>query len=269
MPLQEDRRPMQLCFFGREACAPGHSFGPFIREQYLIHFILAGRGEYRAGGENHALTAGDGFLILPGEVTFYRADQKDPWEYAWVGFQGGETPGILAHCGLDASPGDGARLTFRCASPRLAPLLRELCRQPANLGEYEKLGYLYRLFALLAEERPAAPVPAEQYLQKAVGVIQSRYESNLRVADVAAAVGVDRTYLYRLFMKGFGVSPQEYLISYRVKMAEELLRRTDYSVAQIAAGCGFPDSASFSRHFCARMGVPPGRYRRSVWEEKR
>lgn len=50
---------------GYEDCAPGHSYGPVLRNGYLIHYILKGQGIYKARGRFSALV-GDAFLICPG-----------------------------------------------------------------------------------------------------------------------------------------------------------------------------------------------------------
>ena len=79
---------LEIYFCGREQCAAGHSFGPAVRPHYLIHFILSGKGRYHVNGDAYHLQAGDAFLIYPGETTVYEADEKNPWEYAWIGFGG-------------------------------------------------------------------------------------------------------------------------------------------------------------------------------------
>lgn len=73
---------------GKEACAPGHSYGPAARSGYLIHYVIRGRGLYRTRERTWRLTAGDAFLIVPNELIYYEADREDPWEYTWIGFQG-------------------------------------------------------------------------------------------------------------------------------------------------------------------------------------
>ena len=214
---------LRLYFFGSEKCSPGHSFGPFIREHFLIHIILSGQGTYHAAGKTFHLSGGDGFLILPDEVTLYQADLDNPWEYAWLGFNGRDIPDILNHCGLDSQIcSDSCRLTFHCDSPLLIPLLRSLCLESRQINEYEKLGYLYRFFALLSGGESSSFTPSGQYLEKAAEFLRNHYDSDLKISQVADYIGIDRTYLYRLFMEGFGISPQRYLIDYRVKMAEEL-----------------------------------------------
>lgn len=66
---------------GYEDCAPGHSYGPVLRNGYLIHYILKGQGIYKARGKIFRLGPGDAFLICPGELIYYQADMKEPWSY--------------------------------------------------------------------------------------------------------------------------------------------------------------------------------------------
>ena len=72
--------------FGREDCDPAHSFGPAIRNHYLFHYILSGKGTFiwqdRKGRDNTAvLRAGQGFLISPRQITTYIADERIPWDW--------------------------------------------------------------------------------------------------------------------------------------------------------------------------------------------
>ena len=71
---------------GVEACAPGHSFGPAVREYFLLHYVVRGKGIFRRGKREYTLQAGEIFVIRPGEVTYYEADMRAPWEYMWAGF---------------------------------------------------------------------------------------------------------------------------------------------------------------------------------------
>ena len=63
---------------GYENCAPGHSYGPIMRNGYLIHYVLSGKGIYKARGGIFRLKAGDAFLICPDELIYYEADKHDP-----------------------------------------------------------------------------------------------------------------------------------------------------------------------------------------------
>ena len=81
--------------FGMERNYPSHSFGPNIRDYYLIHFILEGKGVFINPKKQYELEKGDAFLIRPGEVCTYKADNDEPWTYIWIGFNGNMSFKIL------------------------------------------------------------------------------------------------------------------------------------------------------------------------------
>ena len=55
-------------------------FGPSVRNQYIIHYVLSGKGYYN-GNE---VKKGEGFLITPGLYEEYYSDEIDPWGFVWI-----------------------------------------------------------------------------------------------------------------------------------------------------------------------------------------
>ncbi len=80
---------------GREQCKALHQWGPGIRNFYLIHHVVSGTGIYKVGKRSFEINAGNTFLIYPNTEITYIADQNDPWEYYWVGFQGNDARIII------------------------------------------------------------------------------------------------------------------------------------------------------------------------------
>ena len=61
---------------GFQKCDPLYQWGPGIRDHYLIHYIISGRGYYKLGQQTYELNAGDTFLVYPNtEVTYYAAEE--------------------------------------------------------------------------------------------------------------------------------------------------------------------------------------------------
>ena len=87
-------------YCGYEKCEGGHFWGPAVRNQYLLHYVISGKGTYTVGEETYTLHANECFLIRPGERTYYIADREDPWEYMWVAFDGFDVLEILRRTGL-------------------------------------------------------------------------------------------------------------------------------------------------------------------------
>ena len=261
---------LYLCYCGYAKCEPLHSFGPAVRSNYLIHYILEGKGHYRAGGKRYNLQAGQGFLIEPGTKIFYEADEKDPWTYLWVGFHGRRAEEYLRDAGL----GDG-RLIF--CSERGEELKKLVVRMLKNYtitatDQFLLEGSLYLFLSILAEDTARSPAQEHgvdnMYIKKALGYIQDNYGHSIRVADIAEYVCINRSYLYTLFREHVGSSPQEYLSDYRLARAEEFLKGMELSVESVDYSCGYRDPAAFGRAFKEKNGITPLQYRKRYRTEQ-
>jgi AraC-like DNA-binding protein len=256
-PLSND---LTLYHCGYELCKPSHSFGPAIRPHYLIHFVISGKGEYHVQGKTYRLTKGNAFLITPGITTIYTADEKDPWEYCWIGFDGYEAKNILRDCDLSET-----NLIFTDQSNGL--LLENLLSLIQNFSEGlgNELTYLGQLYLCLSHMRglkeKSTKLIYESHITKAMDYIHHNYTYDIKISDVAKYLSIDRTYLYKLFMIYKKVSPQQYLINYRLGIAKKLLMETNLSVTEIAYSCGFRDTPSFNKHFKNRINITPLKYR--------
>ena len=95
--------------------------------------------------------------------------------------------------------------------------------------------------------------------------IKKNYNTPIKINDLAHDFNISRNYLYTLFKKTYGVSPQEYLLMRRIEKAKQLLSNntTDLSVKQISIAVGFENPLYFSRVFRARTGFSPTQYRKN------
>lgn len=254
------KRSVSIYYCGREKCKPGHYFGPAVRPHYLIHFILNGKGIYQAGDKVYPVSKGEAFLILPNEITYYEADGEAPWEYAWAAFDGEESDGLLWSAGLKKD-------NLVCSIYRLEECRRYLEKmterfQQSGHHEYELIGLFYLVFSTVAKtdynERKA---PEQGYLDKALSYIRQNYSYDINVSDIARYVGIDRTYLYKIFKKHKNISVKKYLIQYRMLESKDMINNTDYTMTEIALSCGFNDLPTFCRLFKQAEGMTPTQYR--------
>ncbi len=92
--------------------------------------------------------------------------------------------------------------------------------------------------------------------------IHEHYNQQISINDIAKAYNIDRTYLYKLFMQHIQMSPQEYLLKYRIEKACEQLRFTKLSLTDIAYSVGFQDYSGFSKQFKKYSKISPRNYRK-------
>ena len=62
-------------------------------------------------------------------------------------------------------------------------------------------------------------------------------------------------------MKELGISPQNYILSYQLKVDGQLVTNSDLPIREIASACGFSSSASFAQQFYRTYGRSPRKFR--------
>jgi AraC family transcriptional regulator len=100
-------------------------------------------------------------------------------------------------------------------------------------------------------------------LKRVLDAIEDRLADDLSLFDLAQEACLSPYHFSRRFQQTIGMSPHRYVVTRRVKAAQDLLARTDQSLVTIALDTGFGGQANFNRTFKAVTGQTPGQYRRS------
>jgi AraC-like DNA-binding protein len=106
-----------------------------------------------------------------------------------------------------------------------------------------------------------ATVPAARHLVRARDLADARFADRLTVADMAAAAMLSPAHFSREFTKAFGETPHQYLLTRRLQRASELLRHTDWTVAEICMQVGLGSVGSFTSSFRRMFEMTPTQYR--------
>ena len=242
-----DINPVQC---GWHHCDPGHSFGPAVRDYYLLHFVISGRGQFISHGRTLSLREGQIFVIRPGETTTYRADEKAPWHYIWIGFECGPQMAELLREDVLHLPLAEPLFLAMASGDRLA-----------RGREWLLCGKIYELFTLL-EGRSSGPRTRDECVSQAVTYLETEYMRDVAIADLAQRLNMSRSRFSVLFKAETGVSPQQYLTRLRMERAVELLTWRRFTVSETAAAVGYADVYTFSRVFKLKHGVSPTQYLR-------
>lgn len=266
-----DERFMDLTLFqyGYEKCRPLHSYGPFVRNHYLFHYVISGKGTLMTDNRHnvsseHLIQGGMGFLIEPEYVNTYFADREDPWEYTWVEFGGLRAKEILEGAGLSsASP------VYVPSSPQAGERLRDELLYLAQHPQESHLRQIGRLYMILdailegstAKKKRQGGKLSQFYTQEAVSFIEQNYALPITVEDMAQRCNLDRSYFGKVFRETMGESPQDFLIHYRMAKAATLLTTTELSIGAISPMVGYMNQLHFSRAFKKVYGLSPREYR--------
>ncbi len=102
------------------------------------------------------------------------------------------------------------------------------------------------------------------YINRIVEYMHSYYNGNITIKDISCTFHISPGHLQRLFKLHTGQSPHQYLLGIRLQKAEDLLKRNNYSIAEIAELCGFVSQGHFSTVFRQNVGTSPLKYRKVV-----
>lgn len=249
---------------GFERCKPSHGFGPSAREQYIIHYILSGQGFFEANGVTYSLGAGDFFVIRPHEVTYYEADEKNPWEYEWIGFKGAKVEMILDGLGIGPRTYVGAVKDNDATKEAFQALLAVDVYNPQT-----KLILQSRLLELLEQFRfekmeilqVASFMKQHTYTEAFCLYVKNYYwRADLTIAEIADSVGLNSAYFTQVIKSKMNKTPLEYLIQYRIAIASNILCSSNMTISEVAEAVGYDNSLSFSRAFKRIYGLSPRNY---------
>ncbi|MDO4284700.1 MAG: AraC family transcriptional regulator [Eubacteriales bacterium] len=256
---------LRLYQFGYEHCAPMLSCGPAVHNHYLLHYIISGSGTFATDDMTYSLKAGQAFLISPKQVTIYTASANSPWHYIWIEFDGLKAQSFLLDAGLSSkSP------IYIPKSPEQGRILMEemnCLMEHHQDSSIRLIGYLYLIFDILINsslnKRTAISGSLHDfYVREAINYIESNYQNNISVSDIASWCNLDPSYFGKIFKDSVLINPQKYILQYRMMKASEYLMNTSLPVKEIATLVGYDNSLNFSRAFKNELGISPINWRK-------
>lgn len=263
MEYKTSSKDLYLVSCGWEKCGATHSYGPAVRNYYMLHFILKGQGHYYLNNKHYKLNENQCFLTEPVTVTLYKAEPTNPWTYTWICFNGDYVPHLLKQSNLNT---DNPIINLSC-NQTIYEIIKEMLSYhqltPAN--ECYLQSKLYLIFAKLHEALQSVYNKVELnnnfYVTKAIEYIEKNTFTNLSVNDIARYLNISRSHLYALFKQELNTSPQQFLTNAKIANARELLSKTKIPIYSVALSCGYKNAFAFSRAFKQVTNISPREYR--------
>lgn len=174
---------------------------------------------------------------------------------------------------LDKNPDQLELLSeFRIRDPQLEAiallLLAEL--QQENLGSRFYIESLSNVLAVhlirqYATTKPPVPIYegglSQRQLVQVLDYINDHLDQEIKLADLAALIGMSQFHFSHLFKQSIAITPYQYLLQQRIERAKQLLKQTDQPILEIALQCGFNSHSHLSKQFRQLTGMTPTSYR--------
>lgn len=236
---------------------------------YRIVCVSEGNGAFYKEGKEFLSEYGDFMITYPGEETCCFKAKSRGAEVLFLAFGGRDAATYLKDCGIDRqrSFGHADVPGFILAADKC----RDILLEEKDRASATKLGVL--LLVAIASLKETSDAKHRKHRSSdrcdiALGFIENNYSKGITSSDVAAYLGIDRSHFFRIFKSKIGISPERYIINYRVARASEMLAATDLSVAKIAARVGVTDICYFSKLFKKATGKSPSDFRKDSRSKK-
>ncbi|MBO4769237.1 MAG: AraC family transcriptional regulator [Clostridia bacterium] len=253
---------------GWDVCAPLYTYGPAVRKTWIIHYVTRGKGIYSVGHKSYRIGENMAFLIPPGISTVYSADKDDPWEYYFFSFSGAMAEEIVKRTGF---AGDYA---IEISDGRIPAIIRETAETVKNgidnpdVYGCQKLFELIKIFIDSGGDSYKRSTFVNSYVASAMRYMEANYAQPMSIDTVADHIGINRSYLCRLFRSEINITPMEYLNDIRIQNSKQLLVTTSIPVTEVGNAVGISTQSAFYRLFSEKYGITPGKYRRAALSGK-
>lgn len=256
---------LRVDHYGAEICDSSYSFGPAVRENYVLHFIVDGKGSFSVNGKTVELGPGDLFILPQNVETYYQANETEPWTYLWVGFSGSRASRILNRSTLLDQYYLHSSLTSNILN-RMMKII-SFADKPLNFStDLQLLGELSYLLSELLNEFPKEMKSKEEqahlYVRQTMSIIHQQYSSSIKVNDISKILNLNRSYLFKIFKDYTGYSIKDYIVKVKMDRAAHLLKQSDLSISSVSNSVGYQDSFSFSKAFKNYFSLSPSQYRK-------
>lgn len=232
------------------------SYGPGQRKDYTIHFNIKGKGYFNS----NPVEEGQGFLVYDGMYAHHYADKDNPWHLLWITISGDSAEDVLKKYNADPETN-----IFDYTSPLT---VKELASEIQNSKEFcvdsLKLMEMFlkvHCTCIKSENDYETENSSKVYIDYATKYISDNIHRPITVGELTKLIGVSQAYLYKIFSGVFGISPKQYIIDSKLKVAKSMLKETDMTVTEIAYSIGYPDVLTFSRVFKSKEMISPQNYR--------
>lgn len=246
---------------------------------YELVIVQIGDGIHVIDGKNIQLSAGQIFVIRPGQRHYYTGfshltlltfmfdvDILDFFTAEFMDIDGFRN--VFGEKSADRQT-DHLHYIDDITISQLNILLEQIVDEQIN----RQPGFRYALIALLLEvilfisrncrNGDAGKISASGRIAMVISHIEKNFNRELNLKILAGIAGMSITNFRRYFKRKIGESPIKYLLKLRVQKAADLLMCSSLSISDIAHKTGFSDSNYFCRQFSYIAGVSPRKYRES------
>ncbi len=241
--------------------------GPLLRDYNVIRYCTSGKGTLTLNGKTYNVSEGQCYVILAGDMVT-EAVAGEEFSMTYVTFIGIKAFSYLTQIGVTSQHPFMPWTKNDEFLKKLTDIITDI-QGHAHDTEFLRCSLAYKLLYCMQTILASSKVEDngehlhEQYVDAALRYMESNYTKRINVSDIAAYIGINRSYFYSLFKRRTGLSPQEHLTRLRISKACDLFAYPHSTIVNVANALGLEPSVFF-RHFKRITGKTPSEYKQSL-----
>ncbi len=260
---------------------PDWSMEPNRHDHYEMVYIKKGIAVFEISGQPVQIGPNDIIIIKPGQPHKFIVKSETGCEYIVLNFKfSSQMEGGISQVPVGdflnfvSGKESGSFISLKVSQKNeiillLNRILKERQSKEIGSGVLESL-MVMELFVFISRalkmewensiKNKSSKV--KELVRVAVNFINSNYERDISLSDIARFVFLSPSYFTRAFKDEMGVSPIHFLLEVRVQRAKELLEGTGTKISDIALSVGFSNQQRFNEIFKKYSGMTPLQYRK-------
>ncbi len=232
-----------------------------------LHLVVSGQALIQSGDQERKVKRGDLFCFFKDQHASITEKETDPVTFYWISFSKQGSLQFPRFCGFNQEH-PFLRASRQCVA--FEKLFQQLHDAYGERCEANTAHLLVNLFKIGEKCRSLMPYwqhestrlpKAKHLVDAALEMIEARLHERINVTELAESLGVSRNTLTLAFKKQRGMTPVDFVQSFRLNKAKQMLLATDYKMLTIADACGYTNEKYFHQCFRKSEGMTPRQYR--------
>ena len=222
-----------------------------------IEYVEKGTGTVHIDGKTFNPCEGDSYILHKGLEQHYYSDKKDPWQKVFVNLSGSLLDSLVEGYNLkDMYCFKGLDIRRELYE------ITELAKKNQEDHTEDIICIINRIFYKMRESVKDDSHVSE-IAEKMKDYLTTHALEKFRIESLCNYVSRSESQTIKIFKEAYGITPYAYVLNKKISLAKGMLVNTNLSVKQIAYNLSFTDEYYFSNVFKNKVGVSPGKYRKT------